>query len=108
VSYLALVIITLVIGFRTVFVATPLQPYFIAVMSTYTGVAVEGLVIDTDHWRHYYLLLGLVWGFSIATMNYQRRLAAAAPARPRSRHRPPTGPREARPDDRLRRAIQQT
>jgi hypothetical protein len=71
-SYLALVLITLVIGLRTVFVRTPWQPYFIAVMSTYTGVALEGLVIDTDHWRHYYLLLGLVWGFSIATMNFRR------------------------------------
>jgi hypothetical protein len=78
-SYLALVLITLVIGLRTVFVRTPWQPYFIAVMSTYTGVALEGLVIDTDHWRHYYLLLGLVWGFSIATMNFRRR-ALAQPA----------------------------
>lgn len=77
VSYLALVIITLVVGFRTVFVTTPWQPYFIAVMATYAGVAVEGLVIDTDHWRHYYLLLGLVWGFAIATMNFKRKAAAA-------------------------------
>ena len=77
---LALVIITLVTGFRTVFVATPWQPYFIAVMSTYAGVAIEGLVIDTDHWRHYYLLLGLVWGFAIATMNYRRRVSSPAKA----------------------------
>lgn len=79
VSYLALVIITLAIGLRTVFVATPWQPYFIPVMATYTGVAIEGLIIDTDHWRHYYLLLGLVWGFAVATMNHQRRAVGAAP-----------------------------
>ena len=79
-SYLALVLITLAIGLRTVFVATPWQPYFIAAMSTYTGVALEGLVIDTDHWRHYYLLLGLIWGFSAATMNFRRRQAARAVA----------------------------
>ena len=79
-SYLALVLITLVIGLRTVFVATPWQPYFIPVMATYTGVALEGLIIDTDHWRHYYLLLGLVWGFSIATMNFRRRAIAQAAA----------------------------
>jgi len=75
-SYLALVLITLAIGLRNVFVTTPWQAYFIAVMSTYTGVALEGLVIDTDHWRHYYLLLGLVWGFSVATMNFRQRVAA--------------------------------
>lgn len=77
-SYLALVIITLAIGLRTVFVTTPWQPYFIAVMATYTGVALEGLIIDTDHWRHYYLLLGLVWGFAIATMNFRQKAAATA------------------------------
>jgi len=74
-SYLALVLITLVIGLRTVFVATPWQRYFIPVMATFTGVAAEGMVIDTDHWRHYYLLLGLVWGFSIATINFKRHSA---------------------------------
>ncbi len=79
-SYLALVLTTLAIGLRTVFVATPWQPYFIAVMSTYTGVAIEGMIIDTDHWRHYYLLLGLVWGFAIATMNFERRTTPRATA----------------------------
>jgi O-antigen ligase len=79
-SYLALVLITLAIGLRTVFVTTPWQPYFIPVMATYTGVALEGLIIDTDHWRHYYLLLGLVWGFSIATMNFRRRAVTQAAA----------------------------
>lgn len=78
-SYLALVIVTLTIGARTVLVTTPWQPYFIAVMATYTGVAAEGLVIDTDHWRHYYLLLGLVWGFAIATMNFRRKAARSQP-----------------------------
>jgi O-antigen ligase len=73
VSYLALVALTFVVGFRTVFVPTPWQPYFIATLSTYTGVAIEGLVIDTDHWRHYYLLLGMIWGFAVATMNAQKR-----------------------------------
>ncbi len=75
-SYLALVLITLAIGLRTVFVTTPWQRYFIPVMATFTGVALEGLIIDTDHWRHYYLLLGLVWGFSVATMNFRRRAIA--------------------------------
>jgi O-antigen ligase len=79
-SYLALVLTTLAIGLRTVFVTTPWQPYFIAIMSTYTGVAIEGMIIDTDHWRHYYLLLGLVWGFTIATMNFERRATSRAAA----------------------------
>lgn len=77
-SYIALVLLTLFVGFRTVFTPTPWQPYFIAALSTFTGVAVEGMVIDTDHWRHYYLLVGLVWGFAIATMNAKRRAETGA------------------------------
>jgi len=34
----------------------------------------EGFIIGTDHWRHYYLLLGLVWGLAAVTQN--ARLAA--------------------------------
>ena len=26
----------------------------------------EGAVIDTDHWRHYYLVLGVLWGLMAA------------------------------------------
>ena len=76
-SYIAMVLLTLCIGFRTVFTPTPWQPYFIAALSTFTGVAIEGMVIDTDHWRHYYLLVGLVWGFAIATMNVTRAMPKA-------------------------------
>ena len=76
-AYLALVLITLGLGFRMVFVPTPWQPYFIAVVAAYTGVALEGLVIDTDHWRHYYLLVGLIWGFSVATINHRRKAQAS-------------------------------
>lgn len=33
------------------------EVYFVALL----GIAVESLVIDTLHWRHLWLLLGLVW-----------------------------------------------
>jgi hypothetical protein len=26
----------------------------------------ESFIIDTDHWRHYFLLIGTVWGTVIA------------------------------------------
>ena len=34
----------------------------IPVAASFIGMAIEGLVIDTDHWRHFFLLMGLVWG----------------------------------------------
>ncbi len=29
----------------------------------------EGFIVDTDHWRHFFLLLGLIWGLTAATIN---------------------------------------
>ncbi len=68
-SYIMLILLTLAVGLRTVFTATPWQPFLIAAFATFAGVVVEGFVIDTDHWRHFFLLLGLIWGLSVATMN---------------------------------------
>jgi hypothetical protein len=33
------------------------------------------MIVDTDHWRHFFLMLGLIWGLSIASINYRRRQA---------------------------------
>lgn len=68
-AYLALVLSTLVVGFRYSLVRTPWRPYLVATFATFFGTALEGFVIDTDHWRHFYLLLGMVWGLSAATRN---------------------------------------
>jgi len=73
--YPTLVLVTLVVGFRAILVLTPWQPFLIAVYATYFGVICEGFIVGTDHWRHYYLLLGLVWGLAAATQN-ARRVAA--------------------------------
>ena len=74
-SYAIFVLFTLWAGYANVLKRTPWQPYFIAALATYTGVVFEGLVVDTDHWRHYYLLMGIVWGLAIATLNAERMAA---------------------------------
>jgi hypothetical protein len=71
-SYIILILLTLGIGFRTALAATPWQPFLIVALATFVGLAVEGAVIDTDHWRHFFLLLGCIWGLSVATMNARR------------------------------------
>jgi hypothetical protein len=30
-------------------------------------LAFEGYVIDTDHWRHFFVLAALIWGMADAT-----------------------------------------
>jgi len=80
VCYPALVFLTLGFGIRAVFVRTPWQQTTITVYAAYFGVATESFIIDTDHWRHTFLLMGLLWGLIAAARNYQRRQAAEAEA----------------------------
>jgi O-antigen ligase len=72
-SYLAMVALTLMIGFRNMLMQTPWQTYLIAAYAAFIGEVVESMIIDSDHWRHYFLIVGLVWGLSIATINWRRR-----------------------------------
>lgn len=72
VTYPTLVLVTLFVGFRAAFVRTPWQPYLIAIVSAYFGSICEGAIVGTEHWRHYYLLLGLIWGLVAATENARR------------------------------------
>jgi hypothetical protein len=77
VAYPALVFLTLGFGLRTVFIRTPYQQTTIAVFSGYFGVATESFIIDTDHWRHTFLLMGLMWGLIAASRAYARQAAPA-------------------------------
>ncbi|MGA8820001.1 MAG: O-antigen ligase domain-containing protein, partial [Xanthobacteraceae bacterium] len=49
------------------------QYYLLAAYAAFVGEVAEGFVVDTDHWRHFFLLLGLVWGLTVATINACRR-----------------------------------
>lgn len=71
-SYLLLIAATISAGWRSVFTRTPWQPYSIVVFSVLFASMVQGLQIDTDHWRHFYLQLGLMWGLYAATEMYRR------------------------------------
>jgi hypothetical protein len=77
-AYLALVAITLIFGLLTVAVPAPWQYYLITAYAVFVGEAFEGLIVDTDHWRHFFLMLGMVWGLGAASINYRRRQAYEA------------------------------
>ncbi|HXX25064.1 MAG TPA: O-antigen ligase family protein [Pseudolabrys sp.] len=72
-AYILLLLSTVLIGLRAVFVRTPWQPYLITAIAAFIGEMAEGFVIDTDHWRHFFLLLGMVWGLTAATFASLRR-----------------------------------
>jgi hypothetical protein len=76
VSYILLLLTTLWMGWRTIFIRSPWQTYVIVTYATFVGEIAEGFIIDTDHWRHFFLLLGMVWGLGAANIKF----AAAAHA----------------------------
>jgi hypothetical protein len=59
--YLALALVTVVMSTRFLFVRTPWQPLYHAIYAAYVGTIAESAIIDIDHWRHYFLVLGLLW-----------------------------------------------
>ena len=80
IAYHALVVTTLIVGLRAALIRTPWQLYLIAAYGAFVGEAAESVIIDSDHWRHYFLILGLVWGLSAATFrSRQVRRGAADP-----------------------------
>jgi hypothetical protein len=77
ICYPALMFITVMLGFRHVFVRVPWQPAYLAIFAAFLGTVGESFVIDTDHWRHFWLMLGAMWGMFAATHTYAARQRAS-------------------------------
>ena len=73
VAYLTMICWTLAAGFRILFRNRPWQPYLLCAYVVLIGHIALGTVIDTDHWRHFYLLLGLIWGAIGLEHRHQRK-----------------------------------
>lgn len=79
-SYLTLIVLTLAGGIRIIFRDRPWQPFLLAAYVVFVGHVLLGTVIDTNHWRHFYLLLGMVWGGMALEVRWQRDIAGSANA----------------------------
>jgi len=71
VCYPALVFITVIFGFRHVLVPVPWQRAYLAIFAAFLGTVGESFVIDTDHWRHFWMMLGAMWGMFAAAQPYK-------------------------------------
>jgi len=71
ISYILLILATLAAGWKAIFTRTPWQHHAIAVFCPLFATILQGVQIDTDHWRHFYLLLGLIWGLYAASVAYR-------------------------------------
>ena len=73
--FLMLIAATVVFGLRHAVRRAPTQRLFIVAYACFAANAVEGFLIDFDHWRHVFLLMGVVLGLMLG----ERRIAAAGP-----------------------------
>lgn len=74
-AYLTLIVWTLAAGFKILFRDRPWQPYLLCAYVVLIGHVFLGTVIDTNHWRHFYILLGVIWGAIALEVSHQRQVA---------------------------------
>jgi hypothetical protein len=70
VCYPTLVLVSLYYGMRAVFTPTPWQRTTIVIYTAYFVTMAESAIIDSDHWRHAFLILGILWGLIVASRRY--------------------------------------
>ena len=64
--YAVSVMTTLIVGLRASLMNGVLQGGFLVATAAFAGLAFEGFVIDTDHWRHFFILMACIWGLADA------------------------------------------
>jgi hypothetical protein len=80
ICYPALIFTTVITGFRYVFVRVPWQKTYLAIFAAFLGAVGESFIIDTDHWRHFWMMLGCMWGMFAAAQRWQTGQAISVPA----------------------------
>ncbi len=86
-AYVVLALWTLIASFPLLFRDRPWQPYVHATYAAFIGHLMVHMVIDVDHWRHMFLIYGILWG-AIAvekTERWRRSQPAIPRARPHAR-----------------------
>lgn len=61
-AYFALVWMTLKKGISALWKTSPNRMLMIPLIANFIPLALESAIIDTDHWRHFFLLVGMIWG----------------------------------------------
>ncbi len=74
----ALVFITVIMGFKLIFVRVPWQRAYLAIFAAFFGTVCEAFIIDVDHWRHFWMMLGIMWAMIAAAHAHVYRASAAS------------------------------
>jgi hypothetical protein len=77
-AYMGLVVWTTVASARLLFKPRPWQPLLHCIFAVYLGQVMIHNVIDNDHWRHLFMIYGLLWGVVAAEKAFAQRAPASA------------------------------
>ncbi len=92
VSWMTIILWPLIVGFKMLFLNRPWLVYFQICYVVFLGHLMLAWVIDIDHWRHVYLLLGMIWGCILLEKKHQKdKKLARRQVAPVSPHRAPNG-----------------
>jgi hypothetical protein len=72
-AFLGLVLTTSFVGLRLCFAPSPFQRQAQIVFPVVLMFFLQGIQIDIDHWRHLYMLLGMIWALEAARMSWLRQ-----------------------------------
>lgn len=61
-AFVSMIGLTVWRGIKRLAIPSPNRLLLIPLMSIYIPLALEAAIIDMDHWRHFFLMTGLVWG----------------------------------------------
>ncbi len=56
--------LTVLVGFQHVLTPNAARPLFLIAFAAFIATAAEGVIIDSDHWRSFYVLMAMVWGLA--------------------------------------------
>jgi hypothetical protein len=72
-SFVAFTGVTLYVGFRLAFQHSPFRTEALAIWSCLLPQMIQGFQIDSDHWRHLYLMFGCIYGLTAAARLEKQR-----------------------------------
>ncbi len=80
-AYLAMIALTLILGFKALSKPDNCGALLIILLSGFLGVVLEGIIVDTDHWRHFWINLGAVMGvYAMTQTTRQEQMHSPAPS----------------------------
>jgi O-antigen ligase len=87
-AYAVIVLLTIGLGLISLNRPSNERPLMLVALAAFSATAFEGIVIDTDHWRSFYLLSAIVWGLAAAGPYAHRPHAHGPQARGHPSRRP--------------------